>query len=191
MTRKTIKIDENKCIGCALCVSACKESAIELVNGKAKLTREDHCDGLGMCLPVCPVNAIRFEGDEAATQDHIPVNQWPLQIQLVAPNARFFNHAHLLVAADCTAFAYGNFHNDYMKNKVVVIGCPKLDHADYAEKLTEILKQNDIQSMTVARMEVPCCAGIENAAKTALQNCGKPIPWQVVTFSIEGKVLKG
>jgi len=234
MVRKIIKIDENKCDGCGLCVSACHEGAIGLIDGKAKLLRDDYCDGLGNCLPVCPTEAISFEEREAAefneaavkasmqnkqpetlacgcpgthsktiehggqcepvrkqseaSQTHL--NQWPVQIKLVPANALYFNNANLLVAADCAAYAYGNFHNDYMKNRITVVGCPKLDEGDYSEKLTAILKMNQIKSVTVVRMDVPCCGGIENAVKTALGNCGKMIPWQVVTISTDGKILE-
>ncbi|HBU11711.1 MAG TPA: 4Fe-4S ferredoxin [Clostridiales bacterium] len=117
------------------------------------------------------------------------LNQWPVQIKLVPVNAPYFDNANLLVAADCAAYAYGNFHAAYMKNKVTIIGCPKLDEGDYSEKLTAILRQNNIKSVTVVRMEVPCCGGIENAVKTALQDCGKLIPWQVVTISTDGRIL--
>jgi len=177
----TIKIDEQKCVGCGLCVSACKESAIGLVNGKAKLIHENYCDGLGNCLPVCPTKAITFENPTAKEQKMFKTSlkQWPIQIKLVQPTAQFFDNADLLIAADCTAYAYGNFHEDYMKDKITIIGCPKLDAGDYSEKLTTILESNEIKSITVVRMEVPCCRGIENAVKTALQNCKKTIPCQV------------
>ncbi|MFQ4205758.1 4Fe-4S ferredoxin [Clostridioides difficile] len=236
MMRKIIKIDEEKCNGCGLCVEACHEEAIGMVNGKAKLLRDDYCDGLGDCLPTCPTNAISFEYREAAEYDEAAVkanmeakkaqkktlacgcpgsqsksinrevsnstsisndiveikgsqlNQWPVQIKLVPTNASYLKNASLLIAADCTAYAYGNFHNKFMKNKVTLIGCPKLDEVDYAEKLTEILKENDIKNIVVTRMEVPCCGGIVNAVKTALQNSGKMIPWQIVTISVDGKL---
>ncbi|EQF98718.1 4Fe-4S binding domain protein [Clostridioides difficile Y401] len=237
--RKIIKIDEEKCNGCGLCVEACHEEAIGMVNGKAKLLRDDYCDGLGDCLPTCPTNAISFEYREAAEYDEAAVkanmeakkaqkktlacgcpgsqsksinrevsnsmsisndiveikgsqlNQWPVQIKLVPTNASYLKNASLLIAADCTAYAYGNFHNKFMKNKVTLIGCPKLDEVDYAEKLTEILKENDIKNIVVTRMEVPCCGGIVNAVKTALQNSGKMIPWQIVTISVDGKIVDG
>ncbi len=231
MIRKIIKIDENKCNGCGLCVTACHEGAISMVNGKATLIRDDYCDGLGNCLPVCPTEAITFQEREAAAFDEEAVkahvenaskketacgcpssnlktiesydlpnakqsayaethlNQWPVQIKLVPPNAPYFNNADLLVAADCTAFSYGNFHEEFMKNKITIIGCPKLDEGDYSEKLTAILKMNDVNSVTVARMEVPCCGGIEYAAKTALKNSRKEIAFNVVTISTDGKIL--
>ena len=229
MIRKIIKIDENKCNGCGACATACHEGAIEMVNGKAKLTREDYCDGLGDCLPACPVNAISFEEREAPAYDHQAVlkaqkekqtplpcgcpgtrsktikrntnsiqnaeidsqlSQWPVQIKLVPVNAPYFNGANLLVAADCTAYAYGNFHNKFIRNRVTLIGCPKLDDIDYTEKLTAILANNSIKSVTVVRMEVPCCGGIENAVKTALQTSGKYIPWRVVTISTDGRIIE-
>ncbi len=240
MKRQIITIDEDKCNGCGICVNACHEGAIGMVDGKAKLLREDYCDGLGNCLPACPTGAIGFEEREAKafnkdeveknmeTQElkpefsgcpgtqartlhqeksndsergakqkqndaSVPVsrlNQWPVQIKLVPTSAPYFHKANLLVAADCTAFSYGDFHNKFMKNKITLIGCPKLDEGDYSEKLTAILKLNDIKSITVVRMEVPCCGGIEHAVKTALQNSGKMIPWQVVTISTDGNILE-
>lgn len=181
MNKQLIKINEEKCSGCGLCVTACHEEALGLVNGKAKLLRADYCDGLGNCLPICPMGAISFAAHS---------NQWPLQIKLVPVNAPYFNNADLLIAADCSAYAYGDFHSEYMRNKITIIGCPKLDDGDYAEKLTSILSQNEIKSVTVTRMEVPCCSGIENAARTAWQLCGKPIPFQVITISTAGKIMK-
>lgn len=231
MLRKIIKIDENKCNGCGACAAACHEGAIEMVNGKAKLTREDYCDGLGDCLPACPTDAITFEEREAPAYDEEAVrrakagkhggtlpcgcpgtqsrairrdtpvqaqpeaaatsrlSQWPCQIKLVPVNAPYFDNANLLIAADCTAYAYGSFHNDFIRGRITLIGCPKLDDGDYTEKLTQIIANNNIKSVTVARMEVPCCAGIENAVKRALQASGKFIPWQVVTFSTDGRIL--
>ena len=118
------------------------------------------------------------------------LSQWPVQIKLAPVSAAYFNNANLLVAADCTAFAYGNFHDDFIKNHITLIGCPKLDFVDYSEKLTQIIAQNNIKSVTVVRMEVPCCGGIENAVKKALQTSGKFIPWQVVTISTDGKILQ-
>ncbi len=228
MIRRIIRIDQEKCNGCGACAVACHEGAIEMVNGKATLTREDYCDGLGDCLPACPVNAITFEEREAPAYDEAAVlaakekaaealpcgcpgsasrsigrdtvtpatvseesrlMQWPVQIKLVPVKAPYFDGAKLLVAADCTAYAYGNFHNEFMRNHITIIGCPKLDQVDYTDKLTAILTNNDIKSVTVARMEVPCCGGIERAVKTALQTSGKFIPWRVVTISTDGIVL--
>ena len=232
MVRKIIKIDEEKCNGCGACAAACHEGAIEMINGKAKLTREDYCDGLGDCLPACPTGAITFEEREAPSYDEEAVKkakasknvekkpcgcpgsqsrvfnrketvgcscdtavpsrlmQWPCQIKLVPVGAPYFDNCDLLIAADCSAYAYGNFHNDFMKGRISLIGCPKLDEGDYAEKLTAIIKNNNIKSVTIVRMEVPCCGGLENAVKRALMASGKFIPWQVVTLTTDGKVLK-
>lgn len=229
MIRKIIKIDEEKCNGCGACAAACHEGAIGMVDGKARLLRDDYCDGLGDCLPACPTGAITFEEREAAAYDERAVlehkkqsepmhggcpgsrlrrmarqpdqepaapgkavsqlGQWPCQLKLVPVNAPYFDNAKLLIAADCTAFAYANLHQEFMKGKITLVGCPKLDGADYSEKLAEIIKGNNIQSVTVVRMEVPCCGGLELAAKKALQASGKFIPWQVVTISIDGNIL--
>lgn len=212
MIRRIIHIDEEKCNGCGLCANACHEGAIGMVDGKARLLRDDYCDGLGDCLPSCPAGAISFVEREAAAYDEKAVkahmearaaasvssgtsgpesqlSQWPVQIKLAPVKAPYFEGAKLLVAADCTAFAYGNFHNDFIRGKITLVGCPKLDSVDYSEKLTEILRQNAIKSVTVVRMEVPCCGGLENAVKKALMASGKMIPWQVVTISIDGKIL--
>lgn len=218
MIRKIIKIDRSKCNGCGLCVQACHEGAIGMVDGKAQLMRDDYCDGLGDCLPACPTGAISFVEREAAAyneeeviknkskkQPHscsgsVPIfkkskenekdfYQWPVQIKLVPTVAPVFNGTDLVVAADCVAFTYTQFHEQFRKNKAVVIGCPKLDDGDYTDKLTDILANNNVKSLTIVRMEVPCCGGIENAGKTALKNSGKFIPWQVVTISTDGKIL--
>lgn len=229
MLRKIIKIDEGKCNGCGACAAACHEGAIAMLDGKAKLMREDYCDGLGDCLPACPTDAISFEEREAPAYNEAAVkaakaqkalgtlpcgcpgtqskaikhddcsnstekvtsqlSQWPVQIKLVPINAPYFNGANLLIAADCTAYAYGNFHNEFIRNRITLIGCPKLDDGDYSEKLTQIIAGNNIKSVTIVRMEVPCCGGLENAAKRALQASGKFIPWNVVTISTDGKIL--
>jgi NAD-dependent dihydropyrimidine dehydrogenase PreA subunit len=217
MIRKIITIDEDKCNGCGICAEACHEDAIGIIDGKARLLRDDYCDGLGDCLPTCPTGAISFTEREAlafnkeeveknmavkkAAQEasgepaaaapvESQLRQWPVQIKLVAPNAAFFDGADLLIAADCVPFAYGDFHNSFMKNRVPIVGCPKLDSVDYSEKLTEILKNNDIKSVTVVKMEVPCCGGMEYAAKQALENSGKFIPSQVITITTDGKILR-
>lgn len=197
MIRKIIEINEEKCNGCGLCAKTCHENAIGMVNGKAKLLRDDYCDGLGDCLPTCPTGAITFVEREAAAYDEAAVEankrkknrQWPIQIQLTPVNAPYFDGADLLIAADCTAFAYANFAKEIQKGKITLIGCPKLDPVDYSEKLTAILEQNDVKSVTIIRMEVPCCGGIQNAAVTAMKKSGKFIPWQVLTVSVEGEVL--
>ena len=229
MIRKIIHIDGEKCNGCGACAAACHEGAIEMVDGRAKLTREDYCDGLGDCLPACPTGAITFEEREAPAYNEAAVlaakrekeplpcgcpgsqakalrrepcaapaaqgpsesqlSQWPVQIKLVPVKAPYLDGAKLLIAADCAAYAYGNFHQEFIRGHVTLIGCPKLDEGDYAEKLAQILAGNDIKSVTVVRMEVPCCGGIENAAKRALQASGKFIPWNVVTISTDGRIL--
>ena len=232
MIRKIIKIDEDKCNGCGACAIACHEGAIEMINGKAKLTRENFCDGFGDCLPGCPTGAISFEEREAPEYDEKAVKaaqeekemtehhqgcpgsramqfnqnnrqdapsytgkpvsrlqQWPVQIKLLPTEAPFYDGAKLLIAADCTAYAYANMHENFMKGKITLIGCPKLDMVDYTEKLTEIIKNNNIKSVTVVRMEVPCCGGLQRAAENALKNSGKFIPWQVVMISRDGRIL--
>lgn len=242
MLRKIVKINEEKCNGCGLCISACHEGALQLIDGKARLVTDAHCDGLGACLPECPTGAITLEEREAAAFDEesvqkkqasahthatpatlacgcpgthaktiqrpqtesvmpkiaqeVPTSavselrQWPCQLKLVPTNAPYLQKAHLLIAADCTAFAYANIHQDFMQNKITLIGCPKLDNTNYADKLAEILKLNDIQSITVLRMEVPCCGGIVAAVKEALIKSGQMIPWQIVTIGTNGTIVK-
>ena len=194
MIRKIIEIDEEKCNGCGACATACHEGAIGLVDGKVKLLREDYCDGLGNCLPACPTGAISFVEREAAAYNEAAVlsqlRQWPVQIKLSSVNAPWFDGAKLLVAADCTAYVCKDFYQNFIKERVTLVGCPKLDHEDYAIKLTEIIRNNEIRSVTVVRMEVPCCGGMEAAVKTALQNSGKVIPWNVVTIATDGSILE-
>ena len=203
MIRKIIQIDEEKCNGCGACAAACHEGAIGMVNGKAKLLRDDYCDGLGDCLPACPTDAIHFVEREAEAYDHEAVmknkeekmkpggrlTQWPVQIKLAPVKAPYFDGAKLLIAADCTAYAYAGFHERFIKDHITLVGCPKLDAVDYAEKLTEIIRENEISSVTVVRMEVPCCGGLEHAVKTALKDSGKLIPWSVAVISTDGKVI--
>lgn len=221
MIRKIIRIDSEKCTGCGACAAACHEGAIGMVNGKARLLREDYCDGLGDCLPACPAGAITFETREAPAWDAAAVaaakatagcpgsrprhvsagaapaaplsarpasclRQWPVQLKLAPPRAPYYDGADLLVAADCTAYAYGDFHETFIRDRVTLIGCPKLDAADYSRKLGEILSGNDVRSVTVARMEVPCCGGIEFAVRRAIEDSGKDIPCRVVTVTVEG-----
>ncbi len=206
MIRKIIKIDSDKCNGCGLCVKACHEGAIGLEQGKAKLLREDHCDGLGDCLPACPMDAISFEEREAPAYNEAAVlaakaqkakgsapvpgrlRNFPVQIKLAPVNAPYFDGADLLIAADCTAYAYGNFHADFMDGKITLVGCPKLDGVDYSQKLTQIFSGNSIRSVTVVRMTVPCCGGLPYAVKTAVENSGKEIPVEVVTISPDGRI---
>jgi ferredoxin len=256
MKRKIVTIDSNLCNGCGLCISACHEGALQIVDGKAKLVSDSYCDGLGACLPECPTGAIKIVEREAAAFDEAAVAakqaqasegatphgqaeathahpqgkpvpplacgcpgkmakaivrppaaqapeagsprvenasalvNWPVQIKLVPVNAPYLKNAALLIAADCTAFAYADIHRRFMTNKVTLIGCPKLDEGNYAEKLTALLQAYEIRSVTVLRMEVPCCAGIANAAKHALINSGKMIPWHVVTISTDGTILE-
>ena len=234
MKRRIIEIDQDKCNGCGACAAACHEGAIAMVDGKARLMRDDYCDGLGDCLPTCPTGAITFVEREAAAYDEQAVmenkqrkmrnegmtlpcgcpgsqsrqiqhaeggstemprieqtsrlSQWPVQIKLVPVNAPYFDGARLLIAADCTAYAYAAFHERFIKGHITLVGCPKLDSVDYSEKLTEIIRENNIKSVTVVRMEVPCCGGLENAAKKALRQSGKFIPWQVVTVTVDGRL---
>ena len=234
MKRRIIEIDQDKCNGCGACAAACHEGAIAMVDGKARLMRDDYCDGLGDCLPTCPTGAITFVEREAAAYDEQAVmenkqrkmrkegmtlpcgcpgsqsrqinqaeethedahcaaqesrlSQWPVQIKLVPVNAPYFDGAKLLIAADCTAYAYAAFHERFIRGHITLVGCPKLDSVDYSEKLTEIIRENNIKRVTVVRMEVPCCGGLERAAITALKNSGKFIPWQVVTVTLDGRL---
>lgn len=199
MIRKIIRIDEDKCTGCALCATACHEGAIGMVNGKAKLLRENYCDGFGDCLPACPAGAISFEEREAPAYDENAVlksktsvgrlSQWPVQIKLVPVTAPFFKDADLLIAATCSAFAYGAFHEHFIKGRVTLVGCPKLDGVDYADKLSQIFASNDIKSIRLARMQVPCCGGLESAVKRAVAASGKDIPVSVSIISSDGRIL--
>lgn len=239
MKRNIITIDEEKCVGCGLCINACHQGALQLIDGKAKLVSESYCDGLGMCLPECPTGAIVLEEKEVEEFDVVreekkmgienkeltacgcqssnpmeikrpekkmvlkpqisqvqsvepqsELRQWPCQIKLVPTDAPYFDGAKLLIAADCAGFANANVHAKFMKNKITLIGCPKLDDGDYSEKLTEIIKNNDIKSVDVLRMSVPCCGGIESAVKQALINSGKMIPWSIIVISTDGEIME-
>lgn len=231
MVRKIIKIDSEKCSGCGACAAACHEGAIEMIDGKAVLTRENYCDGLGDCLPACPVDAISFELREAPAYDEAAVLRtkqekertaqgcscsgaqtkspsraqgspaadagaqpsclpnWPVQLKLVPSGAPYFNGADLLIAADCSAYAYGSFHEDFIRGRVTVIGCPKLDGVDYTDKLAAILAGNDVRSVTLVRMEVPCCGGLAFAARSAIEESGRDIPLRVVTITADGQIV--
>lgn len=195
MIRRIIEIDREKCNGCGACATACHEGAIGMVGGKAQLLRDDYCDGLGDCLPACPTGAITFVEREAAAYDEAAVQatalrQWPVQIKLAPMRSAWLDGANLLIAATCTAYAYASFHQDFIKGNVVLVGCPKLDGVDYSVKLAHIFRENDIRSVTVARMEVPCCGGLPFAVGKALDESGKHIPCRVVTISTEGKILE-
>ena len=217
MIRRIIEIDREKCNGCGACVRACHEGAIALVDGKAQLMRDDYCDGMGDCLPNCPADAIRFVEREALAYDEAAVkanmakkktsvsvstlkagsadrhgsrvSNWPVQLKLTPVKSKYFDGAHLLIAADCTAYAYGSFHEDFIDGRTLLIGCSKLDAVDYAEKLGEILYANDVRSVTLVRMQVPCCGGLELAAKRAIAASGKDIPLLVVTVASDGRLL--
>ncbi|HEY8890922.1 MAG TPA: 4Fe-4S binding protein [Clostridium sp.] len=246
MKRNIISIDEKKCNGCGLCINACHEEAIELVNGKAKLISDEYCDGLGDCLPQCPTDAIRIVEREATSYDleavemkknqndkkedkkkDLPcgcpgtmeksikrnvnsnalqestkksggveasatsqLNQWPVQLKLVNSKAGFLKGADILIAADCTAYAYGNFHNEFIKGRITLIGCPKLDDNEYyKQKIAEILENNDIKSITVVRMEVPCCSGIVSCVKEAMLNAKIIVPYKEVIIGINGVII--
>lgn len=237
--RKIIKIDEDKCNGCGLCIPNCAEGALEIVNGKVKLIHDKFCDGLGACLGHCPQGALQLiereadEFDEEAVAELLgsqkpehstphhgcpgsmvrnvkaepqvsqlgtvstsdlaikiksQLTQWPVQLSLIPSTASFLAGADLLVTADCVPFAYPNYHLDLLKGKKVVVGCPKLDDLQsYVDKLTAIIANNDLKSITVAIMEVPCCTGMLRAVETALRRAGKDIPLQKVVISIDGE----
>ena len=227
MLRKIVNIDEEKCNGCGACAAACHEGAIGMVNGKAKLLRDDYCDGLGDCLPACPTGAISFTVREAAEYDEAAVKaaqakkaaqtkkaqeyhtcpgtlsrkiehsiaspgrlaNFPVQLKLVPVKGDVFDGADLLIAADCVAYAYGDFHNRFIKGRTTVIGCPKLDDIDYSEKLTEIIKNNSIRSITLVRMQVPCCGGLARALETAVERSGKDIPVEVYIIAPNGEIV--
>ncbi len=228
MIRRIIQIDQERCNGCGLCVEACCEGAIGLMDGKAALLRDDYCDGLGDCIPTCPMNAIScvereaLEFDAAAVAVHMgqavpflspggspqtleqrtaprlnslvedrpsQLRNWPIQIKMAPLEATYFNGSHLLIAADCVAYAYAGFHEKFMRGRVVLTGCPKLDQIEYVHKLSEIIAAHDIRSVTLVRMEVSCCGGLEDAMRRGVKNSGKLLPYQVVTISTEGEIL--
>jgi NAD-dependent dihydropyrimidine dehydrogenase PreA subunit len=234
-TRKVVKIDEEKCTGCGLCIPNCAEGALQIIDGKARLVSEKFCDGLGACLGHCPEDAITviereaedfdkkavevhlhkrteaqhqpvFTGCPSSRSMHFKVNEtesgkevigssvsmlshWPVQLKLVPINAPYFQDADFLVTADCVPFAYANFHQDFLKGKAVVVGCPKLDDVKYyKEKLAEIFKANSIKSITVPYMEVPCCFGLVKATEDAIAASGKNIPLKKIKIGIRGEI---
>ena len=215
--RKIVKIDEEKCTGCGLCIPNCHEGAIRIVNGKARLISDNSCDGLGACLGHCPEGAITIEERDAepykekvaekkprglcgcpsskvmSLSRHCgsQLSNWPVQIKLVPTNAPYFKGADILIAADCVPFAYPEFHEKLLKDKVLLVGCPKFDDIElYKEKITEIVKNNDIKSITHAHMEVPCCFGLMNIIKEAIEDSKKAVPFKESVISIRGEVLK-
>lgn len=229
--RKIIKIDEGKCNGCGECIPNCKEGALAIVNGKARLVSEVYCDGLGACLGHCPQGAISIEERDAAAFDEKKVakhlaqkapcgcpssrpidlggqkssavsshashksepelRNWPVQIKLVPVNAPYFKNADLLIAADCAPFAYPDFHSKLLKDKILLVGCPKLDDIDlYKAKIADIIKDNDIRSVTHVHMEVPCCFGLIGVIEDAIEASGKKIPFNDITVSIKGEKVK-
>ncbi|MDR2492751.1 MAG: 4Fe-4S binding protein [Coriobacteriales bacterium] len=216
MLRTIIKIEQEKCDGCGLCADACHEGAIGIVDGKAVLLREDYCDGLGNCLPACPTGAISFEEREARPFDEAAVaaalkaqsasptaqggdassapagelSQWPVKIRLVPPTMPRLQGSDLLIAADCAAFARASFHAEFMRGRITLIGCPKFDGTNCLEKLTAIFSHNSVNSVTVVKMEVPCCGGMEYLTTVALKESSNPAPLQVVTLSVNGEVIE-
>ncbi|MFA6130439.1 MAG: 4Fe-4S binding protein [Candidatus Omnitrophota bacterium] len=209
--RKIITIDQEKCNGCALCIPNCPEGAIQIIGHKAHLISDLFCDGLGACLGHCPQGAISIEQREAVAYDENKVmanivkqgpnvikahldselSQWPVQLRLVPAHAPYFQGAHILIAADCVPFTYANFHQDLLKDKILLVGCPKLDDISlYRDKLEQILAGNDIKSVTYAHMEVPCCFGLFPVIEEAITASGKLIPFKDVTISIKGKKVK-
>ena len=200
---KAILLRDDYCDGLGDCLPVCPTDAITFVEREAleynemevekkmadKKVEKLACGCSGTSSKMIKRKEVCSKTDDLSPPPMTQLNQWPVQIKLVPTNAPYLQGANLVIAADCAAYAYGNFHNEFMQNKITLIGCPKLDEGDYSEKLTAMLKQNDIKSVTVIRMEVPCCSGIENAVKTALRNCGKMIQWQVITISTEGTIL--
>ncbi len=199
--RQIIKIDQEKCVGCGLCVNACMQDALQMIDGKATLVNDSYCDGLGMCLPQCPVDAIsvtqtKKEYNESSSNTKLKnefersaLKQWPVQLHLVRPTADFFKDSNILIAADCVPFALNNFHGTLLENKSLVIACPKLDEkSGYIEKLAQIFRENSIKTITVAIMEVPCCSGLDRLVKNALEISAKDIPIRTVVVNLDGTI---
>jgi len=216
MKRNIVFIDEDKCNGCGLCLPNCAEGAIKIIDGKAKLVDDRFCDGLGACLGYCPQDAIAIverdapEFDEHEVKKHLAVDfrsekktpagvsqrqnselrQWPVQLTLVSPQASYFKDSDLLVAADCVPFAYLHFHSDFLAGKSLIVGCPKLDIVEsYVAKLTEILKNNRIKTITLVNMEVPCCFGLQHIVEEAVQRAGKVFPIRQMVITIRGEKI--
>ncbi len=238
MKRNIIEIDETKCNGCGQCVTSCAESALQIINGKAKLVKDIYCDGLGACIGTCPTGALTITQreaagfDEQATKSYVQALQrkktevadkpcgcpgsmvvefkeratasapaadaqgseltnWPVQLKLVPVQSPYFNNTNLLIAADCTAFSIAGFHSSFLRNKKLIIACPKLDDAGYyLEKLTQIFAENPVRSVSVVRMEVPCCAGLTHIVKEAVKNSGKSIPYDETIIGIKGNIVE-
>jgi len=207
INRKIIEIDEELCNGCGQCVPACAEGALKVINGKARLVSEVYCDGLGACLGECPTGALRivervaddFVPPSSCTEANQPVSQegavsalshWPVQIRLVPATAQFLKGADLLVAADCTPVAYPNFHRDFLKDKVIIVGCPKFDDVqEYIKKFSDIFSTADIRSVTILVMEVPCCQGLPMIVKKGMELASKNIPMEKIVISSKGDIL--
>jgi NAD-dependent dihydropyrimidine dehydrogenase PreA subunit len=206
--RKIVQIDEAKCDGCGLCIPRCREGALKIVNGKARLVSDVVCDGVGACLGKCPKDAITIIEREAAAFDEAAVEKkaagavgadaagkaperslknWPLQLSLIPAGAPYLEDADLLIAADCVAFSFPDFHKSLLKDKILIIACPKLDDAEfYMKKLTELFKAYTIKSLTIAHMEVPCCFGLKRLLEGALAGAGKNIPLEEIVISMKG-----
>ncbi|MCF0112153.1 MAG: 4Fe-4S binding protein [Erysipelotrichaceae bacterium] len=198
MKRNIVYIEEEKCTGCGKCASICHEGAIAMVNGKAKLIKDDYCDGLGDCLPACPADAIRIiqreaeEYDHEATLEHMrklkrEKNRWPVQIRLVNPDTDRFDGEDLVVAADCCGYVCKNLSEQYIGDRLVVIGCPKLDAFQYQIWFSILFKQHNVKSITLLRMTVPCCQGLQKAIQNAIGQSGKNIPFTTIVLDNTGK----
>jgi len=200
--RTIIKIDENLCNGCGDCIQSCHEGALQIVNGKARIISDTYCDGLGACIGTCPQGAITLEEreaepyDEQVVDEHVPchtfsgLNQWPIQLHLLNPSASYLKITDWVLAADCTAFAYGAFHNQFIKNNGIMIACPKLDRSKdiYVDKIITMINNSSINTLTVIIMEVPCCRGLLQIALEAQANAERKIPIKEVIIGIDGNL---